>query len=77
MPLEQEMSTRAISDFMNFDRIPGKSIDAVLVRFDVLCACTQQCWGLEINHGGLSRILLRSLRLNAEQTDRLLQFIGQ
>ena len=76
MPLEQEMSTRAISDFMNFDRIPGESIDALLVRFDVLRARAQQRGGFGINHGGLSWILLRSLRLNAEQTDRLLQFIG-
>ena len=76
MPLEQEMSTRAISDFMNFDRIPGESIDALLVRFDVLRARAQQRGGFGINHGGLAWILLRSLRLNAEQTDRLLQFIG-
>ena len=33
LPLEQEQSTRAISDFMNFDRIPGESVDALLVRF--------------------------------------------
>ena len=76
LPLEQEQSTRAISDFMNFDRIPGESVDALLVRFDVLRARAQQRGGFGINHGGLAWILLRSLRTNAEQTDRLLQFIG-
>ena len=76
LPLEQEQSTRAISDFMNFDRIPGESVDALLVRFDVLRARAQQRGGFGINHGGLAWILLRSLRTNAEQTDRLLQFMG-
>ena len=76
MPLDQEVTTRAISDFMNFDRIPGESIDALLVRFDVLRVRAQQRGGLGVNHGGLSWLLLRALRLNAEQTDRLLQFLG-
>ena len=76
LPLEQEQSTRAISDFMNFDRIPGESVDALLVRFDVLRARAQQRGGFGINHGGLTWILLRSLRTNAEQTDRLWQLIG-
>ena len=48
MPLEQQMSTSAVSDFMNFDRISGESIDALLVRFDVLRARAQQRGGLGI-----------------------------
>ena len=35
-PLEGEASTRAISDFLNFSRMPHESVDAFLVRFDVL-----------------------------------------
>ena len=72
-PLDGEVSTRAVSDFLNFDRIPGESTDAFLVRFDVLRNRALVRGGLGVNPQGLSWLLLRALGVNADQLDRLLQ----
>ena len=75
-PLEGELSTRAVSDFLNFSRTPGESIDALLVRFDVLRNRAQVRGGLGVNASGLSWLLLKALNLNADLVDRLLQPLG-
>ena len=72
-PLDGEASTKAVSDFLNFNRLPGESVDALLVRFDVLRNRAQMRGGLGVNPNGLSWLLLRALGLNADLVDRLLQ----
>ena len=75
-PLEGEISTKAVSDFLSFSRLPGESVDAFLVRFDVLRNRAQVRGGLGVNPSGLSWLLLRALGLSADLVDRLLQPLG-
>ena len=75
-PLEGEVSTKAVSDFLNFSRIPGEAIDALLVRFDVLRNRAMLRGGLGVNASGLSWLLLKALNLSADLVDRLLQPLG-
>ena len=72
-PLEGEASTRAVSDFLNFARMPGESVDAFLVRFDILRNRAHMRAGLGVNHQGLAWLLLRAVGVNVEQMERLLQ----
>ena len=71
-PLENEVSTRAVSEFLQFARIPGETVDSLLVRFDVLRNRAAQRGGLGLNATGLSWILFRALNLPPELMDRLL-----
>ena len=71
-PLESEVATRAISELVTFTRMQGESVDALLVRFEVLRVRAQQRGGLGINAQGLSWMLLNALRLPPEMWDRLL-----
>ena len=71
-PLDAEVSTRSVSEFLNFQILPGESIDAVLVRFDVLRSRATLRGGLGIN----SWLLLKALGLSADFWDRLLQPLG-
>ena len=75
-PLEGEASTRAISDFLNFQRLQRESVDAFLVRFDVLRNRAHQRGGLGVNHSGLAWLLLRALNVSPDLVDRLLQPLG-
>ncbi|CAE7212919.1 unnamed protein product [Symbiodinium sp. CCMP2456] len=72
-PLDGEAQTRAVSDFLNFSRLPGESIDAFLVRFDVLRNRAAVRGGLGVNHQGLSWLLLKAVGVSVDQLDRLLQ----
>ena len=77
-PLDNEISTKAVSEFLQFARMPGESVDSVLVRFDVLRNRAAQRGGLGLNHTGLSWILFRALNLPPELMDRALSpFNGQ
>ena len=60
-PLDGEAQTRAVSDFLNFHRIPQENVDAFLVRFDVLRNRATMRGGLGLNHQGLAWLLLRAL----------------
>ncbi|CAE7415795.1 unnamed protein product [Symbiodinium sp. CCMP2592] len=71
-PLENEVSTRAVSEFLQFARIPGETTDSLLVRFDVLRNRAAQRGGLGLNATGLSWILFRAMNLPPELMDRLL-----
>lgn len=75
-PLEAENTTKSISEFLSFKRMPGETIDSVLVRFDILRNRAQARAGFAVNWTGLSWLLLQSLGLNAEMWDRLLAPIG-
>ena len=75
-PLEAENTTKSISEFLSFKRMPGETIDSVLVRFDILRNRAQARAGFAVNLTGLSWLLLQSLGLNAEMWDRLLAPIG-
>ena len=72
-PLDGEAQTRAVSDFLNFNRLPGESIDAFLVRFDVLRNRAAVRGGLGVNHQGLAWLLLKAVGVSVDQLDRLLQ----
>eukprot|EP00439_Symbiodinium_sp_Y106_P051016 s1351_g6.t1 len=72
-PLDGEAQTRAVSDFLNFSRLPGESIDAFLVRFDVLRNRAAVRGGLGVNHQGLAWLLLKAVGVSVDQLDRLLQ----
>ena len=75
-PLEGEASIKAVSDFLNFSRLPGESVDAFLVRFDALRNRAHVRGGLGVNASGLSWLLLKALNLSADLVDRLLQPLG-
>eukprot|EP00435_Cladocopium_sp_Y103_P042293 s661_g11.t1 len=75
-PLEAENTTKSISEFLSFKRLPGETIDSVLVRFDILRNRAQARAGFAVNWTGLSWLLLQSLGLNAEMWDRLLAPTG-
>ena len=75
-PMEQEASTKAISELLNFIRMPGESMDELLVRFDILRTRAAVRGGLGINMQGLSWMLLRSLQMGPEDWDKFLQFNG-
>ena len=75
-PLDAEVSTRSVSAFLNFQILPGESIDEVLVRFDVLRNRATLRGGLGINSSGLAWLLLKALGLSADFWDRLLQPLG-
>ena len=72
-PLDGEAQTRAVSDFLNFQRLAQENVDAFLVRFDVLRNRAAVRGGLGLNHQGLAWLLLRALSVTADQLDRLLQ----
>ena len=73
-PMEQETSTKAISELLNFVRIPGETIDELLVRFDILRNRAAVRGGLGVNIQGLSWMLLRALQLGPDDWDKFLQF---
>ena len=75
-PMEQEVSTKAISELLNFVRLPHESVDELLVRFDILRNRAQIRGGLGINIQGLSWMLLRSLQVGPEEWDKFLHFNG-
>ena len=76
-PLEAENTTKSISEFFSFKRLPGETIDSVLVRSDILRNRAQAGAGFGVNWTGLSWfLLLHSLGLNAEMWDRLLAPTG-
>jgi hypothetical protein len=78
-PLEAENTTKSIAEFLAFRRQPGEtidSIDALLVRFDILRNLAHARAGFAINLTGLTWLLLQSLGLNAEAWDRLLAPLG-
>ena len=72
-PLDGEAQTRAVSDFLNFHRMPQESIDAFLVRYDVLRNRATMRGGLGLNHQGLAWLLLRALSVSADHLDRSLK----
>ncbi|OLP76419.1 hypothetical protein AK812_SmicGene43651 [Symbiodinium microadriaticum] len=75
-PLDQEASTKAVGEFLNFSKLPNEAVDALLVRFDVLRNRAAQRGGLALNASGMAWILLRALSLPAELLDRLLAQTG-
>ncbi|CAL1164796.1 unnamed protein product [Cladocopium goreaui] len=75
-PLEAENTTKSIAEFLAFRRQPGETIDALLVRFDILRNRAHARAGFAINLTGLTWLLLQSLGLNAEAWDRLLPPLG-
>ncbi|CAE7866184.1 unnamed protein product, partial [Symbiodinium necroappetens] len=75
-PLDQEASTKAVGEFLNFSKLPNEAVDALLVRFDVLRNRAAQRGGLALNASGMAWILLRALNLPAELLDRLLAQTG-
>ena len=75
-PLEQETQTKAVSEFLAFARQAGESVDALLVRFDVLRNRAALRGGLGMNAAGLSWLLLRALNLPPDLLDRLLAPLG-
>ena len=75
-PLEQEAQTKAVSEFLSFNRQAGESVDALLVRFDVLRNRAALRGGLGMNPAGLSWLLIRALNLPPELLDRLLAPLG-
>ena len=75
-PMEQETSTKAISELLNFVRLPHETIDELLVRFDILRNRAQVRGGLGINIQGLSWMLLRALQMGPEDWDKFLQVNG-
>ena len=75
-PLEQEAQTKAVSEFLAFARLPGETVDAFLVRFDVLRNRAAMRGGLGMNPAGLSWLLIRALGLPPDLLDRLLAPLG-
>ena len=75
-PLDQEASTKAVGEFLNFSKLPNEAVDALLVRFDVLRNRAAQRGGLALKASGMAWILLRALSLPAELLDRLLAQTG-
>ena len=75
-PLDQEASTRSVSEFLNFAKLPGEGIDALLVRYDVLWNRAALRGGLQMNASGMAWLLMRALSLPAELVDRLLAPLG-
>ena len=43
-PLDAENTTKSISEFLAFRRLPGETIDSVLVRFEILRQSKCSCW---------------------------------
>eukprot|EP00435_Cladocopium_sp_Y103_P070385 s66_g35.t1 len=77
-PLESELQTRTMSELMNFQRLPGESIDSSLTRFEVLRHRVGQRGGLVMNATSQAYLLLNGLRLHPQQWDRaLLPIDGQ
>ena len=60
-PLDQEASTRSVSEFLNFAKLPGEGIDALLVRYDVLRNRAALRGGLQMNASGMAWLLMRAL----------------
>lgn len=75
-PLETENTTKSISEFLSFRRMPGEGIDSVLVRFDILRNRANMRAGFAVNFTGLAWLLMQSLNLPAELWDRLLAPLG-
>ena len=75
-PMEQETSTKAISELLNFCRMQGETIDELLVRFDILRNRAIVRGGLGINVQGLSWMLLRAMQIGPEEWDKFLHFNG-
>ena len=72
MPLDSELATRALAEMMSFSWTTDETLDACLVRFDVLRHRAVQRGGLGMTFQGMSWLLLRGLRLNPDSWDRVL-----
>ena len=72
MPMEAELATRALAELMSFARLNDETLDACLVRFDVLRNRAAQRGGMGMTVQGMSWLLLRGLRINPEMWDRVL-----
>ena len=72
MPMEAELATRALAELMSFARLNDETLDACLVRFDVLRNRAAQRGGMGMTAQGMSWLLLRGLRLNPDMWDRVL-----
>ena len=71
-PLDAENSTKAISEFLGFRRMPGETVDGVLVRYEVLRIRATQQGGFNMGHSGLSWLLLQALQISPDGWERLL-----
>ena len=72
MPMDSELSTRALAELMSFSRMQDEAVDACLVRFDVLRNRALRRGGLGMGFQGYSWLLLKGLRLRPDMWDRLL-----
>jgi hypothetical protein len=70
--LEVELSTRAVSDMMNFQRQHGESIDALLSRFEMVRTRAMTSGGMGMAYEGLTWILMKTVGLNPDRLDRCL-----
>ena len=69
--LGEEQQLTAFADFMNFDSLPGERIEDLLIRFDETRERAQEYGGLAMNVTGVVYILIRSLKLSADQFTNL------
>ncbi|CAJ1413968.1 unnamed protein product [Effrenium voratum] len=64
--VDAENSTKAISEFLGFRRMPGETVDGVLVRYEVLRIRATQQGGFNMGHSGLSWLLLQALQISPD-----------
>ncbi|CAJ1411392.1 unnamed protein product [Effrenium voratum] len=72
-PLDAENSTKAISEFLGFRRMPGETVDGVLVRYEVLRIRATQQGGFNMGHSGLSWLLLQALQISPDGDQAMCQ----
>lgn len=57
-PLEAQNTTKSISEFLSFKRLPGETMESVLLRFDILRNRAQARAGFAVNWTGLSWVVV-------------------
>ena len=72
MPLEEEMNLRAMADLHGFVRLPGETVDQLLIRFEVIVQRARTRSGLPVQNTHAAWMLLLALRLPSEYWVHLL-----
>ena len=72
-PLEEESRFKAMTEHLAFQRLPGESIDQLLLRYEIVRQRSATEGQFTMNTEGQSLQLLRACNINPNQLSQLLQ----
>ena len=75
-PLDAEVATKALADFMAFKRHGRESVDEVLTRYEHVRFRAQDQGGIDPGPSGVSFMLLSGMGISPEEWIQLLQPFG-